>query len=150
MYEPTIVTWIIIVFGIITCVPLLFAQLIIIVDPHGTKSKDILIGKGEDWRDKSHFKSAYSFAYADWLIFFPVFVLSTIGIIMHQSWGYVLFSVSGAIQLYINVFLWFFEKEFIYPSKGALRYYTYYWGNFIYWGITSLVYGIIRLSGILI
>ncbi|MDX1699631.1 MAG: hypothetical protein R3250_03385 [Melioribacteraceae bacterium] len=150
MYHITTVTWIIIVFGVITCLPLLFAQLFMLLNPHGVKTKEILIGKGEDWRDKSHFKSAYSFAISDWLIFFPIFILSIVGIFLNQPWGYLLLSVSGAIQLYINVFLWFFEKEYVYPSQGPLKYYTYYWGNFIYWGLASLLYGIFRINGIII
>lgn len=147
MFQITTVTWIIIIFGIITCLPLLYAQLVMLSNPRGETAKELLIGKGEDWRDGSHFKSAYSFAYSDWLIFFPVFVLSLVGIFLHQSWGYLLLSISGAIQLYINVFLWFFEREYVYTSQGPLRYYTYYWGNFIYWGLAALLYGIFRISG---
>lgn len=147
MYNPTIITWTILIFGIITCLPLLYAQLIILIDPHGSKAKEILIGKGEEWRDKSHFKSQYSLAFADWLIFAPLFMLSIVGIFINEFWGYLLLSVSGTIQLYINLFLYFFEKEFVYPSKGPLKYYTYYWGNFIYWGTASLLYGILRIGG---
>ncbi|MFC1536150.1 hypothetical protein ACFL4H_02135 [Candidatus Neomarinimicrobiota bacterium] len=147
MYQTTLITWILIIFGTITCIPLLIAQLIILFDPEGKRAKDILIGKGEEWRDKTHFKSAYSLAMVDWIIFAPLFILSVIGMLTGNFWGYLLFSVSGAIQLYINGFLWFFEKEYVYPSIGPLKYYTYYWGNFIYWGVASLLYGIARLNG---
>jgi hypothetical protein len=126
---------------------LLIAQLIIIFEPEGTKAKDILIGKGEEWRDKTHFKSAYSMAMADWIIFAPLFILSIIGMLSGTRWGYLLFAISGSIQLYINVFLWFFEKEYVYPSIGPLKYYTYFWGNFIYWGTASMFYSIFRLNG---
>ena len=147
MYQPTIITWILIIFGLVTCFPLLFAQLVILKEPEGVKAKDILIGKGEEWRDKTHFKSQYSLAKTDWLIFVPLFFLGIIGIVLNSFWCYLLFAVSGAIQLYINVFLWFFEKEFVYPLQGPLKYYTYYWENFIYWGTASLVYGVFHLSG---
>jgi hypothetical protein len=149
MLEPTIVTWIITAFGIITCAPLLFAQLLLLLQRDGQKAKDILIGKGESWRDNTHFKSAYGMAWADWLIFFPVFVASIVGMIKAEVWGYILFAIAGSIQLYINTVLWFLEKEYVYPNCGSLAYYTYYWGNFIYWGAASLVYGVIRVSGIL-
>ena len=147
MYQATLITWILIIFGTFTCIPLLIAQLIILFEPDGKRAKDILIGKGEEWRDKTHFKSAYSLAMVDWIIFAPLFILSVIGMLTGNLWGYLLFSVSGAIQLYINGFLWFFEKEYVYPSIGPLKYYTYYWGNFIYWGVASLLYGIARLNG---
>ena len=53
MYQPTLITWILILFGLITCLPLLVAQLIILLEPEGKRAKDILIGKGEEWRDKT-------------------------------------------------------------------------------------------------
>ena len=147
MYQPTTITWILIIFGLITCLPLLVAQLFILIEPDGKKAKDILIGKDEDWRDNTHFKSAYSLAITDWIVFLPVFAFGIIGIILNNNWGYMLLSISGAIQLYINVFLWFFEKEYVYPSNGPLKYYTFIWGNFVYWGFASFFYGIIRLNG---
>jgi hypothetical protein len=147
MFPITIVTWILILFGILTCLPLLLAQLVILLDPKGQRARDILIGKGEDWRDDTHFKSAYALACVDWIIFAPLFILSLVGIFLHTNWGYLLFSVSGAIQLYINTFLWFFEREYVYPPNGPLKYYTYIWGNFMYWGAASLLYGILRLTG---
>jgi len=148
MLEPTIVTWIIIIFGVITCGPLLYAQLVMLLQPGGQKAKDILIGKGEEWRDKTHFKSAYALASADWIFFIPVIVLGIIGVLLSEMWGYVLFAVAGAISLYINIFLWFFEREYVYPAVGPLAYYTYIWGNFIYWGLAALIYSLLRLNGI--
>ena len=150
MLEPTILTWIIIIFGVITCGPLLYAQLIMLLNPEGQKAKDILIGKGEDWRDKTHFKSAYGLAWADWLIFLPVFITAIIGIFTTKLWGYALFATAGTIQIYINTVLWFLEKEYVYPSYGPIAYYTYYWGNFIYWGTATLIYSLLRLNGITI
>jgi hypothetical protein len=147
MYQPTIITWILIIFGLITCLPLMFAQLIMLIDPYGDRAKNMLIGKGEEWRDKTHFKSQYSLALADWLIFIPLFISGITGILMGRQWGYLLFAASAAIQLYTNIFLWFLEKEYVYPAQGALKYYTYYWGNFIYWSAAVLIYAVLRYSG---
>jgi hypothetical protein len=148
MLQPTVITWILIIFGLITCAPLLYAQLVMLTQPHSQKTKDILIGKGEDWQDKSHFKNAFALAWVDWILFTPVFVIGIIGVVLGQAWGYVLFAVAGAIMLYINVFLWFFEREYVYPSVGPLAYYTYIWGDFVYWGAATLVYSLLRLNGV--
>jgi len=107
-----------------------------------------MIGKGEEWRDNTHFKSAYALAWADWIFFMPVLAAGIIGVFFGQVWGYALFGVAGAIQLYINLFLWFFEREYVYPAVGPLAYYTYIWGNFVYWGLASLIYALLRLSAI--
>jgi len=145
MLEPTIFTWFLIILGLITCIPLLIVQLIMIFKPHSAEMRKWIIGEGEDWRDKSHFKCAYSLALADWIIFFPIFVKGIIGVIIAQPLGYVLFAIAGAIQLYINTFLWYFEREYVLPANGRFAYYTYIWGNFMYWGLAALVYSIFRL-----
>jgi len=147
MYHPTTITWILIAFGLITCLPLLYAQRALLIDPEGNKAKNFLIGEGEEWRDKTHFKFAYAAAWSDWLIFAPLFVSGIIRMLLSKQWGFLFFAVSGAIQVYINTLLWFLEKEFVYPSRGPLKYYTYYWGSFIYWGFASFLYGVFRLSG---
>ena len=148
MHQPTFVTWILIIFGFITCGPLLYAQLVMLLQPHGQKARDLMIGQGEAWRDETHFKSAYALAWADWIFFMPVFVAGIIGLLFGQIWGYALFAVAGALQLYINIFLWFFERAYVYPAVGPWAYYTYIWGDFIYWGIAALIYALLRLSGI--
>ena len=109
---------------------------------------NMLNWKREEWRDKTHFKSAYALAFADWIFFLPAFAAAIIGVLLVEIWGYVLFALVGAISLYINIFLWFFEKEYVYPAVGPFAYYTYIWGNFIYWGVASLLYSLLRLNGI--
>jgi hypothetical protein len=148
MFEPTFVTWILIVFGFITCTPLLYANLVMIRRPDSDKTRNLLVGKGENWRDRSHFRSQYALARVDWLIFVPIFVGGILGIVLARSWGYILFGAAGAIQLYINIFLWFFERDYVYPAQGPWIYYTYYWGNFVYWGAGAMVYAILRLNGV--
>jgi len=103
MIERTIVTWVLVIFGVITLLPLLYAQLTILVQPHGQKAKDILIGKEEDWRDETHFRSAYGFAWADWILLIPLFVSGSIGVLLGSGWGYVLWAAAGTISLYINI-----------------------------------------------
>ena len=140
--QPTIVTWILVIFGAITLVPLLLIQLLMLVKPNSQKTKDLIVAKGEDWRDKTHF------AWADWLIVAPLLTLGSIGVILGYAWGYVLWGAAGSISLYINIVLWFLEKEYVYPSRGALAYYSYYWGFFVYLGALALAYSAMRLSGI--
>jgi hypothetical protein len=47
MLQPTIIKWILLVFEPITFLPLLGAQFVILLKPHGQKAKDILIGIGK-------------------------------------------------------------------------------------------------------
>ncbi|MFC2152246.1 hypothetical protein ACFLSE_06930, partial [Bacteroidota bacterium] len=58
------------------------------------KTKDLIIGKGEDWRDNSHFKYSLAFAWADWLIIFPLFVIGYWGVfIFHNTLNFNLLSI---------------------------------------------------------
>ena len=146
--QPTVVTWVLVVFGAITMAPLVLAQVVMLVRPQSQQAKDILVAKGEDWRDKTHFRSALGLAWADWLLVVPLLVSGSIGVILGQVWGYVLWGAAGSISLYINIVLWFVEKEYVYPSRGPLAYYTYYWGFFVIWGALALAYAALRLSGV--
>ena len=40
------------------------------------------------------------------------------------------------------------SQEYVYPTRGPLKYYTYYWGFFVYWGALALAYSILRISGV--
>ena len=146
--QPTLVTWALVVFGLVTFVPLLFAQVLMLFRPNSQEARDLIVAKGENWRDTTHFKLALGAAWVDWLFFAPLFVVGSAGVLLGRSWGYVLFGAAGASSLYINVILRFTEKEHVYPSRGPLRYYTYYWGFFVYWGAMALIYSVLRVSGI--
>jgi hypothetical protein len=106
----------------------------------------LLVARGEDWRDKTHFRSALGLAWADWLLVVPTLLSGSLGVALGRPWGYVLWGATGAISLYINIALWFMEKEYVYPSRGPVAYYTYYWGFFILWGALALTYAALRLS----
>jgi len=147
MLEPTIVTWILVIFGIMFIfLPMLYAQVMVVLKPHSRKTRDIIIGKDEDYRDKTHFRMSYGLAWADLILWLPLLVVGGTGVLYGQLWGYVLWGVSGAISVYINIILWVAEREYTYPAAGPLAYYTYYWGFFVYWGVAVVVYTVLRLA----
>ena len=146
--DPTIVTWLLVFSGVITLVPLATAQLAFLLSPHSDRSKEWLIGKGEDWRDRTHFRFSLGAAWADWLIVMPAFAAGCVAALLSEAWGYLLLGIAGALSLYINVILWFMEKEYVYPSRGPLRYFTYYWGFFVYWGALAMAYSALRIGGV--
>ena len=151
MIEITLITWILLVFGwIFILFPMVLVQILVVQDPKSQKAKDIVIGKDEDYRDKTHCRMTYGMGWADLMIWLPFLLIGSIGVILGETWGYALWMASGAISVYINIILWFSEKEYVYPSVGPLRYYTYIWGFFVYWGIAVLGYSIIRLLGVVI
>ena len=63
--KPTLVTWLLIVFGVITNGTLSYVYLVFLRNPHSPKSKELMIGKGKDWRDNTHFRLNLGFAWTD-------------------------------------------------------------------------------------
>ena len=146
MIEKTIVTWAVAIFGAITFLPLLSAQFIMLLKPRSQKAKDLIIGKGEDWRDKTHFKSALAFAWADLLIILPLFILGTICVFTGQIWGYIIWISLGVLSIYFSIIFWVLEKEYTYKSAGWFAYFTYFWGFFLYWGLIAIAHSILQLK----
>lgn len=147
--EPTLVTWIIVIFGFLIYIPVIYGQILLLACPHSQAAKDIIIGKGEDWRDRTHFRSSYGFAWADLIFFLPILIAGSVGVILGQVWGYALWAAAAAIAVNVNIVLWFSEKEYVYTTWGPLVYYTFFWGFFVYWGIITIVYIVLRLNGVM-
>ena len=146
MIKTSIFTWILAIFGSVTFLPLLVAQLMMILKPDSQKTKDLIIGKGENWRDKTHFKSALAFAWADLLVVFPLFVVGTVAVLFGEVWGFVIWIVLGVLSIYFSILFWIMEKEYTFPSCGWLAYYTYFWGFFLYWGVATIIFSIIQIN----
>jgi hypothetical protein len=128
--------------------PIVYAQTMMAMRPNSQKAKDIIIGKGEDWRDKTHFRSSHGIAWADLLFWIPLLAAGSIGVILGRAWGYALWGAAGAIAVYISIILWFSEREYVYPAVGPLLYYTIIWGFFVYWGVAAVVYATLRLTNV--
>lgn len=146
MIKPTLITWILAVFGGIIFLILVAVQFILLRDPQSQKIKDVYIAKGEDWRDKTHLKYALAFAWADLLVILPLLVAGHIGVLSGRLWGYIIWIVLGVISIYFSIIFWVLEKEYAYPAEGPFAYYTYVWGFYLYWGIAAVIYSILQLK----
>ncbi len=145
MIAPSIIAWILAVFGGLIFLVLMLVNLLLLLSPDSQRTRDIFIGKDQDWRDRTHFKSAYAFAWGDVLIIFPLIVAGNIGVLSGQPWGYITWIVLGAISIYFSIVFWFLEKEYTYPSNGPLAYYTYIWGFYLYWGVGAVIYSMFKI-----
>ena len=145
MIQPTIYSWILAIFGAITFLPLLAAQWLMLIKPKAQITKDLIIGKGQDWRDHTHYKSAKAFAWADWLVILPLLIIGSIGALSGHPWGYILWMILGVLSIYFSIIFWVLEKEYTYKSAGKLAYFTYFWGFFLYWGIAAVIYSYFQL-----
>ncbi|MBD3181870.1 hypothetical protein GF312_06235 [Candidatus Poribacteria bacterium] len=58
MLEPTLLTWMLSIAGIILYLPAVYIQVLAIAKPHDQRTKNLLVGKNEDYHDKTYFHSA--------------------------------------------------------------------------------------------
>ena len=149
MLKPTVLTWILVIFGVVFIfIPMVYVQFNMAVKPDSQQTKDMIIGKGEDYRDKTHVRVSYGLALSDLIFWLPLLAAGSIGVILGRKWGYILWGVSGAISVYISIILLFTEREYVYPAVGPLVYYTIFWGFFVYWGVAAVAYATLRLSDV--
>ena len=148
MFEPTLVTWTLVVFGVALLFPLIvYVQIQVLIAPEGRKAQELWLGKGQTWRDRTHVEFAYGTGWADLITWIPLGIAGSVGVLLAQPWGYGMWLASGAIAVYINVILWFSERKYILPARGALAYYTYEWGAWVIWGLAVVIYSALRLAG---
>ena len=141
MLPPTLTTWVLVIFGLVFVFAiLLYGQILMVLRPHSQKTKDLLIGKGEDWRDKTHFRFSVGGAWADLLFWLPMLLTGSIGVLFGYRWGYVLWAVSGGISAYISIILWFtdfFQNIFISHINDTTSFFFYF---IIYNSIINFVF----------
>jgi uncharacterized membrane protein len=149
MLKPSVLTWILVIFGVVFIfLPMVYVQFHVAVNPNNQKTKDMIIGRGEDYRDKTHERVSYGVALSDVIFWLPLLAAGSIGVILGRAWGYTLWGASGAISVYISIILWFTEREYVYPAVGPLVYYSIFWGFFVYWGVAAVTYTTLRLSDV--
>lgn len=146
MIEPNLYTWIFLVFGMITLLPLIAAQTVLLRDPESKRAKDLIIGEGREWRDATHRRAAMAFAWSDVLFVLPLFIAGSGAVFMGKAWGYWLWIAVGSICIYFSFVFWVLERTHSVSDHGWFAYLTYYWGFFLYWGIGVVIHSFLRLS----
>lgn len=97
MWDPTIVTWVLLVLGWIFILgPVTYAQTLVAIDADGRRAKDLVIGAGEEWRDATHRRGALGFAVADLTLWLPLLVAGSVGVVLGEAWGWTLWAAAGA------------------------------------------------------
>ncbi len=148
MIKPTIVTWVLSIIGVIIYLPALYIQTLAICKPYSQKVKDMLVGKGGDYHDKTYFNFCQGTGWADLTISIPLAIIGSIAVLSGQSWGYMIWFAGAFITIYIHFVLIFIEGKHIYTKWCPLAFFTYAWGIWVYWAIVVIIYSLIRINEI--
>ena len=101
--SPTWITWTLAIHAAFQFGVLLMAQGMMLFKPKSQSTRELLIGKDQDWRDHTHFRSAKAMAWADWLIIFPLWIVSSYGVLIGQWWGYLCWICLGVVSIYFSI-----------------------------------------------
>lgn len=148
MIEPTRATWILSITGVVLYLPAVYIQARAICKPHARKTKDMLVGKGYDYHDKTYFRFCQGTGWGDLCIQIPLVIGGCITVLFGVPWGYLLWFAGAAITLYIHLALAFIEGAHIYATWGPMAFFTYGWGIWVYWAIIVIPYSLARVSGL--
>lgn len=127
--------------GVILYLPAVYIQVLAVFRPHDQKTKDLLVGKGCDYHDRSYFGFCRGSGWADLFIQLPLVIGGSIGILFSRSlWVYLIWFAGACITLYIHLILVFLEGRHIWTKWGKLAFFTYGWGLWVYWALTVAIY----------
>lgn len=144
MIEPTVFTWVLSIIGIIIYTPTMYLEYLAAFKPDSQKTKDLLVGKGQDYPDKTYAAFCKGHGWADLIIFF--FVLAgCVGVLLGHRWGYIFWFAGAGVTLYAHTLLLFLEGKHIFNDWGPLAFFTYGWALWVYWAVIVLFYSFDRL-----
>jgi hypothetical protein len=81
-----LITWILVLSGIaLIFPPMLHAQLLMGLRPNSERAKESLGGKGEDWRDRTHFRLSFGAACGDLVVWLPLLAAESVAMTL-SAW----------------------------------------------------------------
>jgi len=150
MLEPTPLTWILSIIGVVIYLPAVYIQARAVASPHSQKTKDLLVGKGGDYHDRTYFNFCQGTGWADLTMTLPLCLLGSVGVLFGRPWGYMAWLAGAFITVYIHLVLLFIEGRHIYEKWGPLAFFTYGWGLWVYWALVVIGYSLVRVSSALV
>ncbi len=147
MIEPTFVTWVLSIIGVVIYLPAGYIQAAAVFRPQDRRTKDMLVGKGDDYRDETHLAFCRGAGWADLFVQLPLVIVGSIAVLSGHAWAYLPWFAGACITIYIHLVLLFIEGRHIYHKWGAPAFLTYGWGLWVYWAVVVVIYSLVRMVG---
>lgn len=147
MIEPTATTWVLSVIGVIIYLPAVYIQARAVFRPRARATKDLLVGRGEEYPDVSYVSFCRGSGWADLGLQIPLVIVGSVGVLFGRPWAYALWFAGVSITLYVHLILLFLEGKHIFTKWGPLAFFTYGWGLWAYYALVVAVYCLARLAG---
>ncbi len=143
--EVTLVTWIVAVVGLLVMGLLLSLQFIAIIRPRAAWTIRNVYGSDPEGTDsRAYFAFYQGYAWVDVLIWGPLQMAGSVGMLLGERWGFLLALVGSVPFWYSSIpfFIWDRDLGF---RQNTLFYWIIVWGIFPVFGVVEMVYCLTRL-----
>ena len=143
--EVTVLTWVVAIAGLVLIGLLASLQLVAIVRPRAPWTVAMVYGGDPDSTDpKAYFAFNQGFAWADVVLWAPLQIIGSIGMLLGREWGFVLALAASVPYIYsaIPIFVWDRDMGF---RKEGFTYWVVIWGMWPAFGVIQGIYAFARL-----
>lgn len=143
--DVTVLTWVVAIAGLVLIGLLASLQLVAIARPRASRTVEMVYGGDPDSTDpKAYFAFNQGFAWADVLLWAPLQIIGSIGMLLGREWGFVLALAASVPYIYsaIPIFVWDRDMGF---RKEGLTYWVVIWGMWPAFGVIQGIYAFVRL-----
>ena len=144
--EVTVLTWIVGIAGLVLMGLLGSLQLVAVLRPRADWTVDNVYGGSPDGTDPTaYFAFNQGMAWADVMLWVPLQIAGSIGMLAGQRWGFLLALAASLTFVYtaITVFIW--DRE-LGSRKNTFTYWVVVWGM---WPAFGLLQGVYTLSALM-
>jgi hypothetical protein len=143
--DVTLMTWVVALAGLVLIGLLGALQLVAVLRPRARWTVETVYGGDPDATDATaYFAFNQGLAWADVLLWVPLQVVASVGMLLGQEWGFLLALAAAVPWVYtaIPIFIWDRDLGFRQPT---LNYWVVIWGMWPAFGLLQGVYALTRL-----
>lgn len=143
--EVTTLTWVVAIGGLVLMSVLGGVQFIAVLRPRAAWTiANVYGGQPEATDPKAYFAFNQGFAWADAVVWAPIQIVGSIGMLLGERWGFLL-TLIGSVPFWytaIPMFIWDRDLGF---RENTFHYWVVVWGIWPAFGVLETAYCLIRL-----
>lgn len=143
--EVTAATWVVAIAGLVLITLLASLQLVAVVKPRSAWTVEYVYGGDPSGTDPTaYFAFNQGFAWADVILWAPLQVAGSIGMLLGQEWGFILAFAASVPYVYtaFSFFIWDRDLGFRQPT---FNYWVIIWGMWPVFGAVQAIYTLTAL-----
>ena len=145
--EVTLATWVVAITGLVLIGLLGALQLAAVLRPRADWTVRTVYGGDPDSTDRTaYFAFNQGFAWADVLVWAPLQIAGSIGMLLGREWGFLLALAASLPYVYTAIPMFVWDRDLGFRGTG-FSYWVVIWGMWPAFGALQGVYVLVRLLG---